>query len=111
MSQAIPTPTMPADRQVIHVSRNFAIDTETREMGEAYPVLRIADDNLRQFEKCLELLRASGNKTVRRCAQTAFEMLGDLRHDASWATLVSMGEEAAAEACTVPMVRKAVARG
>ena len=106
MSQAIPTPTTPADGNVIYVSRNFAVSTETRELGEAHPVLKIADDNLRQFEKGLELLRASGNKNVRRSAQTAFEMLGDLRHDASWSTIVDMAEEAAAEARVVPMVRK-----
>jgi hypothetical protein len=105
MSQAMPTITTPAEGQVIYVSQNFAIDTETREMGEAHPVIKIADDNLRQFEKCLELLRSSDNKSVRRCAQTAFEMLGDLRHDASWATLVSRSEEAAAEARVVPVRR------
>jgi hypothetical protein len=110
-TKAITTPTTPDGGQVIYVSRNFAIDTATRELGEAHPVLKIADDNLRQFEKCLELLRSSGNRDVSRSAQRAFEMLGDLRHDVSWATIVDMAEEAAAEARVVPMIRKAVTRG
>jgi hypothetical protein len=106
MAQAFTTPTTPAEGQVIYVSRNFAVSTETRELGEAHHVLKIADDNLRQFEKCLELLRASGNRDVSRSAQRAFEMLGDLRHDVSWATIVDMAAEAAVEARVVPMVRK-----
>ena len=91
--------------EIIHVSTNFACPTEIRELGEAHAVIVVADQAQRQFEKCLELLRTSSNECIRETAQRAFEMLGDLRHDASWNTLVTRAADAMGEARVVKMRR------
>ena len=90
---------------IIHVARNNRVDYTTRTLGEAYPVLKIANNALREFEKCLELLRASDNEEVRKSAQSFFEMLGEVRHDCSWAYIIEQAKDAAEVAMVKPINR------
>jgi hypothetical protein len=92
--------------RVMPTSFNFRCENETRTLGEAYPVVKIADDNMRQFRKCLELMRKSDNKALAQCAENLDLAIADILHDESWAYWVDEAQEAHAEAMVRPVVRK-----
>jgi hypothetical protein len=87
----------------MHVSHNFRAPTEIRELGEAYPVIKVADDAVREFRKCLELLRTSDNDGLRKCAQELDEVISDALHDASWAYWRDRAMDAHGEAMVRPV--------
>lgn len=87
----------------MHVSHNFVAPTEVRELGEAMPVIKVADDAVREFRKCLELLRTSSHDGLRKCAQELDEVVSDALHDASWAYWRDKAQEAYGEAMVRPV--------
>ena len=89
--------------KVIYVSHSFACPTETRYLGEAYPVVKIADDAMREFRKCIELIRSSSHDGLRKCAEELDSVLSDVLHDASWAYWVEESRDAFNEAKVSPV--------
>lgn len=92
--------------ETAYVSHSFKCDTKTRELGEAYPVVKIADDAIRQARKCIELLRKTQHAGLRGCADELDLALADVLHDASWAYWVDEARDAYGEARVRPIKAK-----
>ena len=87
----------------MHTAHSFRCPTETRELGEAYALIRDADKTLKTFDAYLDHLRASGNATIRAKAQEFYVALGEIRKDAGWANLVAESAAAFDEADVRPI--------
>ena len=90
---------------ITYVSYSFSCPLDTRQLGEAFPVVKIADDAMRQFRKCIELIRTSEHAKLRKCAEEIDAMISEVLHDTSWAYWVEEARDAYAEARVTP-VRK-----
>jgi len=93
--------------RIYHVATSFVCDRETCELGEDYPELQMIERAYRLLEQRLE--RAPTLLHARKAIKSAHNLsagLADIRHDASFGAILSLAEDAFAEARVVKVARR-----
>jgi hypothetical protein len=93
--------------RIYHVATSFVCDRETCELGEDYPELQKIERAYRLLEQRLE--RAPAVLHARKAIKSAHNLsagLADVRHDASFGAILSLAEDAFAEARVVRVARR-----
>jgi hypothetical protein len=90
----------------VYTATSFVCDRETRELGEDYPELKKIERAYRLLEH--RLAAAQPRLQAGRALSTVVDFcltLSDARHDASWATTLSLARDAFGEARVVKIAK------